>query len=206
MKKTIIAIAAVTLSTLLAGCIMGGLAYPEDDGRRYLEAHGYPSSFAEQVISGEKLDHTKVLELSKCKSTDVRFLVARNPNLTNEEIEIFIQDKNAFARSGTACNTSLSSNQIDILTEDPSHIVYGKLAVNSSLSEDALLRLHEKRNPGISSFAMNPNCPDSIRQEIKTSKDYLAKQWLEIIDGWKNDGVYQQRADGRWYKPRNQKK
>jgi len=47
---------------------------------------------------------------------------------------------------------------------------------------------------------MNPNCPDSIRQEIVRSDDALAKQWLDITDGWKEDGVYKQDADGRWCK------
>ncbi len=206
MKISILAIAIAATAAILTGCLQIGPAYPECDGGKYLESHGYSASFIAQVIEGYKLEHSKVIELSKCKSVDVRFLVARNSNLTHEEIDIFIHDKNDFVRSGTACNTSLSTNQIDLLTDDPSHTVYCQLARNTSLSEMALLRIHKKRNPGILCFAMNPNCPDSIRKEIESSQDDLAKQWLDIIDGWKKDGVYKQRDDGRWYKPLTHRK
>ena len=200
MKTTTIAILIVMTGALLAGCNIAGPAYPERDGRKYLEDHGHPVSFVDRVVNGEKLDHAEVLGLSKCGSAAVRFLVARNPHLKHDEIDLFIHDKNDFARSGTACNTNLSPSQIGILTDDPSHTVYCKLAGNTALSEDALLRIHTKRNPGTLWFASNPNCPDSIRQEIVTSGDALAKHWLDTIDGWKRDGVYKQKDDGRWYK------
>jgi hypothetical protein len=206
MKTIPVAILVVMTGALLAGCNIAGPAYPERDGRQYLENQALPTPFVDRVVNGELLDHSEVLELSKCKSADVRFLVARNPNLTHDQIDIFIQDKNDFARSGTACNTNLSSSQIDILTDDPSHTVYCKLAGNTDLSEDALLRIRKKRNLGILWFAKNPNCPDSIRQEILSSDDALAKRWLDITDGWKKDGVYKQKDDGRWYKPLTHRK
>ena len=201
MKTNILAIIATIAVSLLAGCNIAGPAYPERDGRKYLENHGSRSSFVDRVVGGEKLDHSEVLELSKCPSTDVRYLVARNPNLTCEEIGIFIHDKNDFVRSGAACNTSVSLGQIDILTGDSSHTVYCQLAGNTSLSEEALLSIHKKRNPGILWFALNPNCPDAIRQEIVISHDDLAKHWLLVMDGWKREGVYRQNDKGRWYKP-----
>lgn len=197
---------AMITGALLAGCNIAGPANPERDGRTYLEKHGHPTSFIDRVVNGDKLDHAEVIDLSKCSSADVRFLVARNPNLTHDEIDIFVRDKNDFARSGAAWNTRLSPSQIDILTDDPSHTVYCGLARNESLSEDALLRIHKQRNPGVLWFAMNPNCPDSIRQEIESSHDDLAKRWLDITDGWKKDGVFKQKDNGRWYKPLIQKK
>lgn len=206
MKTIIITILLAMTGALLAGCDIAGPAHPERDGRTYLENHGHPTPFVDRVVNGDKLDHGEVIDLSKCSSADVRFLVARNPNLTRDEIDIFIRDKNDFARSGAAWNTNLSPSQIDILTEDPSHTVYCGLARNEALSEDALLRLHKKRNPGILWFAMNPNCPDSIRQEIVSSQDDLAKRWLDITDGWKRDGAFRQRDDGRWCRPLTQRK
>lgn len=192
---------AMIATSLFVGCNIAGPAHPERDGRKYLETHGFLRSFVDHVMSGEKLNHSEVLELSKCPSTDVRYLVASNPNLTSDEIDIFIRDKNDFVRSGAACNTSLSSTQIDVLTEDSSHTVYCQLAGNTSLSEEALLSVHKKRNPGILWFAVNPNCPDAIRQEIVNSHDDLAKHWLQVMDGWKRAGVYRQNDHGRWYKP-----
>jgi hypothetical protein len=49
---------------------------------------------------------------------------------------------------------------------------------------------------------MNPNCPPSIRLEITNSRDELAKRWLQIVDDWKQEGVYRQDENGRWYKPK----
>lgn len=150
---------------------------------------------------GEKLDPAQVRELSRSGSADVRFMVARNPHLAPEEIDLFISDGNDFARSGAACNPGLTPAQIDQLTRDSSHTVYCQLAGNTALSEEALLRIHRQRNPGLVWFAMNPNCPASIRKEIEGSQDDLARRWLEITDGWKRDGVYRQNDAGRWYKP-----
>jgi hypothetical protein len=194
----------ITLFTIMlsAGCGFEiGPAYPERDGREFLHNHGYPATLIDSIVNGEKLDHSVIVELSKCRSTNVRYLVASNPNLTYDEIDIFIQDKNDFVRSGSACNINLSSKQIETLTADLSHTVYCQLAGNTSLSEDALLSIHVKRNPGLVWFACNPNCPDSIRQEIMNSNKSLEKQWLDTMDGWKKDGIYIQRDNGRWYKP-----
>ena len=199
--KVLTLLVTVMAGALLSGCNIAGPAYPERDGREYLETHGYPTSLVDRVVNEMPLSHPEVLELSKCRSTDVRFLVARNANLTHGEIDLFIHDKNDFARSGTACNMNLSPSQIDLLTDDPSHTVYCKLAGNTALSDEALLRLHKKRNPGILWFALNPNCPASIRQEIVNSDDALAKHWLDIVNGWKKDGCYKLKDDGRWHGP-----
>lgn len=76
------------------------------------------------------------------------FLVARNPNLKHEEIDIFIKYENDFVRSGAADNPSLSTDQIDTLTQDPSHTVYASLAGNAALSADALPRIQREREVG----------------------------------------------------------
>jgi hypothetical protein len=70
-----------------------------------------------------------------------------------------------------------------------------------ALSTENVLIIQRKRDLGILWFAKNPNCPDSIRQEILSSDDALAKHWLDITGGWKKDGVYKQKDDGRWYGP-----
>ena len=192
------------IGTLFVGCNfhIAGPAHPEKNGGKYLTEHGYATEIVRAVVERMPLEHRRISEFVHIPSTDVRFLVASNPNLTHDEIDLFIRDRDDFARSGTACNPNLSSNQIESLTADPSHTVYCKLAANTSLSELELLRIHKTRNPGVLWFAMNPNCPESIRAEILQSHDSLAKQWLDITDGWKKDGVYLQGADGRWHKPK----
>jgi hypothetical protein len=198
MKQKTVTI--IILANMAAWGVIGcfGPPFPEKNGREYLVKHG--CLYAEHVVNGDKLEHSQVLELSKCKDVNTRFLIARNPNLTHDEIEIFIHDNDDFVRSGAAQNMNLSLEQIAILSKDSSHTVYAMLAANPSLSEDALMHIHKERNPGLLWFADNPNCPDSIRQEILKSDDVFAKKYLEETDYCKREGIYKQDKNGRWYR------
>ena len=92
MKQIIRTVGTLFVAGLFSGCgFEVGPAYPERDGREYLQKHDYPASLIDDIVNGESLDHPKVVELSKCDSTGLRFLVARNPNLTHDEIDLFIQ-------------------------------------------------------------------------------------------------------------------
>ena len=182
-------------------CNIAGPAYPEKNGRAYLENRGYSDDLISRLINGEKLEASEVRDLQASRSSDVRFLVARNASLTHEKIAVSIDNKDDFTRSGAANNTNLSPTQIGLLTDDESHTVYSALAGNTALTEEELLRIRKKRNLGGLWFAMNPNCPESIRKSIIASDDSLAKKWLTITDGWKKDGRYVQDSAGRWFKP-----
>ena len=153
----------------VAGCgfEICGPAYPKRDGKLFLEKQGYPHTTVIAVINCEKLDHNQVVEFSKSKSSNVRFLVASNTNLQPDEIDLFIDDADDFARSGTAYNTSLTAAQMEKLFNDPSHTVYCSLARNAAVPSEMLLRLHKERNPGLLWFAMNPNCPDVLKDETR---------------------------------------
>ena len=201
MKIAITATISIAVGLLLASCNIAGPAYPEKNGREYLESRGYSDDLILRLIDGKRLEPSEVRDFQASRSSDVRFLVARNPSLTHSQIDASISSKDDFTRSGAADNTNLSAGQIERLTEDQSHTVYSALAGNTALSEKELLRIREKRNPGDLSFAMNPNCPEFIRKSIVASDDSLAKDWLKIIDGWKKDGRYVQDSAGRWSKP-----
>jgi len=115
----------------LASCDIAGLAYPEENGgRAYLEGRGYSGDLISRLIDGKRLASSEVLDLQLSKSSDVRFLLARNSNLSHEEIAVSIAHKDDFIRSGAAKSTNLSDVQIELLTEDPSHTVYSALAGN----------------------------------------------------------------------------
>ena len=201
MKALIASIIFLTIGSFFTSCNIAGPAYPEKNGRAYLEKQGYPEELISRLIEGKALEPHEVLDFQSSKSTDVRFLVARNPHLTHEQIANSISDKDDFARSGAATNTKLSASQIAFLTNDPSHTVYSKLAGNPALSDEQILRLRDSRELNNLWFAMNPNCPASIRESILASDDSQAKHWLKIIDGWKKDGYYIQDDNGRWSKP-----
>jgi len=201
MKIPIIALFSLVVGIFLASCNVAGPIYPEQNGRTYLEELGYPEDLISRLIEGKKLAPSEVQDLQESKSSDVRFLVARNPSLSQEQIAVSITHNDDLTRSGAAKNTNLSEAQIELLTEDESHVVYSALAGNTSLTDKQILSIREKRDLGDLWFAMNPNCPMPIRESIVASDDSLAKSWLEITDGRKEDGYYLQDDGGRWYKP-----
>ena len=161
------------------GC--NGPAFPERDGRAYLEQHGYSAEVVDAVLHRKPLPHDQIVKFSKCWSSDVRFLVGSNPTLKPGEVELFIGDPDDYARSGTAHNTNLTPAQMERLYQDQSHTVYASLAGNPAVPKSMLMNLHRERNPGLVWFAMNPNCPPGIVDEINKSDDSLAKQWLGIV-------------------------
>ena len=162
---------------LIGGC--NGPAFPKRDGKAYMEQKGYPNEIIEAVIYNKQLSPERVVEFSNSKSLDVRYLVAGNPFLASEEIDLYINDKNDFVRSGVALNPNLTGSQIDRVFKDSSHTVYSKLAGNPTVPKEILLKLHRERNPGLVYFALNPRCPQEIKNEILSSNDNLAKKWLE---------------------------
>ncbi len=183
MKQPAIAWFGATVLLTCVGCgFKIGPAHPEKDGKVFLESHGYAQSVIEVVVNRGVLDRQQLLEFSKCKSADVRFLVASNPHLRAENIDLFLTDPNDYARSGAAYNPNLSSQQMIRLFFDPSHTVYCGLAKNPFVPADLLLRLHKERNPGLAWFAMNPKCPDTLKAEIRKSNDDDAKRWLDITE------------------------
>jgi hypothetical protein len=187
MNRLVIALIAAGLTFTFAGCdFQPGGAHPEEDGKAFLKKHGYAQSVIGAVVNQGVLSRQQIIEFSKSQSPDVRFLVASNPNLQPQDIELFLNDRNDYARSGTAYNPNLSPEQIARLFDDPSHTVYCSLARNPAVPTETLLRLHKQRNPGLVWFAMNPKCPEVLKNEILKSGDNLAKQWLAITEGKKH--------------------
>jgi hypothetical protein len=187
MNRLVIALNVTGLIFTLAGCgFQPGGAHPEEDGKAFLKKHGYAQSVIEAIVNHGVLGRQQIVEFSKSQSPDVRFLVASNPNLQPQDIELFLNDRNDYARSGTAYNPNLSPEQIARLVDDSSHTVYCSLARNPAVPTETLLRLHKQRNPGLGWFAMNPKCPEVLKDEIRKSGDSLAKQWLDITEGKKH--------------------
>jgi hypothetical protein len=166
------------VSVALFAC--NGPAFPERDGRVYLESKGYSVATVEAVLNGGRLRSDELAQFRTCRNADVRHLVARNATLTQEEIEGFVRDSNDYVRSGATRNRSLTLAQMERLAADSSHTVYAGLARNPSVPKELLLRLHHERRPGLVCFAMNSECPPEIVKEIENSGDDLAKSWLKI--------------------------
>ena len=190
--------AALAVCVLMGGCNIAGPAAPEKNGRVNLERRGCAPELIARLIDGEALTPAEVAEFQSSGSADVRFLVARHPGVSGEQLDVSIASRDDFTRSGAARNRNLSAGQIERLTADASHTVYAGLAGNPALSDEELMRIRETRQPGDLWFALNPNCPEPVRKAIGASDDALAKHWLKTVDGWKRDGRYGKDRAGRW--------
>lgn len=181
MNRLVLSLMGAGVVLAFVGCIAGG-ALPERHGRLFLERHGYATPVIELVVARGILSREQIEEFRKSRSRDVRFLVASNPNLRPQEIDLFLNEKDDYVRSGTAYNSKLSPEQIQKLLRDPSMAVVRALAMNPSVPSDLLLKLHKERNPGLVSFALNPKCPEVLKEEIRRSQDDMAKYLLECTE------------------------
>lgn len=205
MKIGAVTIALLTLGVFLASCNIARSPYPEKNCNSHLAKSECSSNLMSDWMNGGELSNSEVRGLQASGNSFVRFLVAKNPTLTHEQIAVSIASSDDFTRSGAALNTNLSSRQIAQLMDDKSHIVYSSLAANPALTDAQVMRIRERHKVQGFWFAMNPNCPASIRESILASDDSLAKDWLKITDGWKKDGRYVQDREGRWKQPRPSK-
>jgi len=168
---------ALILGAAAPGC--NAPAWPERDGAAHLERRGWPEETIDRVVRGEPLAVEELRELSRLRSDDVRFLLARNRHLPREWMERFASDPDDFVRSGLAYNPSLPPDLAERLRVDPSHTVWTGLAANPGLDEAFLLRLFEEKEMEPFWFARNPRCPPEIERRIRESGDARALRYLE---------------------------
>lgn len=167
----------------LVGCLTIGPAYPKKDAKKVLTDEGYALSLIERVLNLKTIPEKSFDLLKKHKDVNVRFLLAQNPTITAVERDFFIDDENAFVRSGLARNESLNQKQIKRLYDDESYLVYRGLAENSMVSKSVLLKLRREKNVSLNAFAMNKKCPLELQEEILNSDDDSAKYWLKFTQG-----------------------
>lgn len=170
--------AAALSAALLVACGMGP-AWPERDGRAWLERRGYEAQWVERVVRGEAIDDALAAELLRRGSDDVRFLVARNGSLSRERMDALSRDRDDFVRSGLARNPQLPPELFERLLDDESHTVWTGLAANPWLDARSLLRVREETGVDWMFFAANPNLPPEVEHALRASGDARAVEYLE---------------------------
>lgn len=161
-------------------CDMAGSAYPTKYGAEYLEKKNYSKDLIESVISIAELEESVFEALSKEGSTDVRFLIAKNPYISLALLSRMASDSSSFVRGGAALNPNLTVELIEKLSADSSHTTRLYIARNSSVPEKYLLELHNEHNMELIWFAYNPNCPEILKQKMADLNDLDALHVLEV--------------------------
>ncbi|MBC8166857.1 MAG: hypothetical protein H7Y20_13435 [Bryobacteraceae bacterium] len=174
------------LAICLSACDFGiGPAHPERDAPIYLKKRGYDAKLIASDLRKENFSEELFDRLAAEKSTDVRFLIGHNPHLPARLLEKLSQDQNDFVRGGAGHSPNLTSAQIDRLFHDRSHTTRIHLAANPSITSDILVRLHQEPNMDLVWFAMNPNCPEELKEKMREQKDEQALYWLNVVEDGK---------------------
>lgn len=166
--------------SIMISCGLAGPAYPNKNGAKYLQEKGYSKTIIEAVISISNLDVLEFERLAKEASTDVRFLIAQNPYISKNILIRMASDESDFVRGGAALNSNLSAELIEKLSSDPSHTTRLYVARNPHIPEHYLLDLYVNGKMELQWFAMNPKCPEILKQKMIDQNDEGALHWLEV--------------------------
>lgn len=175
-----------------------GPPFPEKHARIYLESQGKSNSFISKVNTRERLSEEEFQELSDSPDINVRHLIASNPYISMKLLKKLAQDKDMFVRYGVAGNISISKEVIEFLKNGNSKrkndTVLGVLVGNPSVPQETILELYDENDIGLRCFAINPNCPERIKQDIRNSWDSGAKKYVEDVERWRKEGKYDSRG------------
>jgi hypothetical protein len=178
--------AAVAVCTLVLVAVLMwaigssiGPAHPERDARIHLQERKYSNELIERVIARAPIDAATFERLAGEDSIDVKFLIAQNPALPSNLLDQLAKDPSDFVRGGAAQSPHLTRAQIQALSADESVTTQSYLAGNPHVPEADLIRLHEKHEVPLMWFAMNPKCPQVLKQKMIDTQDEEALSWLE---------------------------
>ena len=165
----------------LTGCFLANApAFPGRDAKKYLSELGVSTETIRSLVCSKELTDQEISMLLNTDNYNVLFLLGKNKHIPLKIQDQLSDNPDNFIRSGLAKNTNITEENIKKLFNDESHTVYCGLATNPALRKSELVDLHKKRHPGLVWFAMNPNCPEEIIHEIENSDKELAKRRLSI--------------------------
>jgi hypothetical protein len=176
-----------------------GPPFPKKQARKYLRSNGQSLEFINRLLNRKKLTPNEYNYLIKSNNRSVRYLLASNPYIPISFLYKLAKDKDTYIRQGVAENPIIDYKIINILKKD-NISVQSALVENPTLPTQILVDLYkENNNLSLEHFSLNPNCPESIKQDILNSSDSTAKEYLKDVERWKKEGKYDSR--GIWKTP-----
>lgn len=173
MKSCIVS----SVITLGGGCI-GGVHFPQADAEKYLREQGMSKEEAEKITHLTPLTQEEYTKYSNSNNSDIRYAIALNPHTPEEVLMQLSKDRNMTVRQGLAANKNLPANLAIELSKDTKRVLQ-TLAGNPSVPEETLLDIFDNKNIAPYWFALNPNCPERIRQYIQTQGNDITRITLK---------------------------
>lgn len=169
----------------LTGCDLGIVAGPDtprSSARKYLETQNAPLNLIHRMTNLSPLTPEEYKKYASCENAAVRHLLAKNPNVPSDLLAKLTMDPSDYVRRGAAQNSQLTPDQIRLLRYDKSEYTRARLVGNPIVPESMILEIYAENKRkfrhkiSLASFAANPYCPESIRQDILQSDDPHAQE------------------------------
>jgi len=152
-----------------------------------LQEENVDAGTIERFLDGKDIGQDHFLTFSKHNNENVRFWVAANPYTGTDILDNLVHDSSFLVLFGLTKNSNISRAALDVLLQHESLWKY--LAGNPRMSEEKLLDIyHRSKGMRLYYFAINLNCPEEIKKDIRKSNDEIAKNRISYKESIKKDG------------------
>jgi len=177
---------SVVFLILLCNMGCGGPPRPMYYAQERLSAEHVNQDVIQQLMTWQDVGRDNFETFSQHPDENVRYLVAANRNTPPDILDRLAHDKSDIVFQGIAWNRNLPEKTLNEQLKNESRLYY--LVINPKLSSQMLLTIYnEHKDIPLVRFAMNPNCPEEIKEIIRKSGSYAARRYLEKLE--KSDSV-----------------
>jgi hypothetical protein len=177
----------LALVLFLSACVLNRPPLYEKEVSERLQVEASEQGQKDRLVEHEPCDLAFLEKYAASDIVAVRVLITGNPGANDALIDTLSTDDNSFVRAAVASSQRTPRRVLERLLGERNIFVRSGLASNGNLTADEIRSLYASfEDPPLVRFAMNPNLPPEIREEIVKSDDGLAKEWLKITESrWK---------------------
>lgn len=182
IKMMLILLASFSAFTFLLYLMGTNMGPPriKQNAEAYLRSIGAPSKLIWALWNSTEINASDIDYLLSVPDPSVRYLLAMNSSLSKEQRLLLWNDPDEKVKCGVAANRALTREEIECIIRANIKSTFNYLATNRSVPQDILLDLfYSKKADSLFSFALNPNCPEEIKEVIRKSNNYNAKSYLK---------------------------
>jgi len=147
--------------------------------REFLLEEKVDDSVIAKLTGRKNLSKSELQELSGFDNISVLHLLAASPSITEEIYNNLSHMNKSDIDLGLASNNKLSLDRIIAFREKGKYsTINGYIATNSAVPSEILLEMYKNKEALNVNFAINPNCPAGIMEDIYNKGNEIDKAWL----------------------------